>query len=133
MSSTGRWQPLAAENLSEIQGRFRKIFPTAEHDDLAVRISEAWIAMLREVWEDKGRAIKEKDLSYLPADPLSRIEQKTLVIAYPDNIRRQGEKSLATLSTFLKRFFPAIRGIHMLPSWMRHSRPRLFYLFPAVQ
>jgi len=110
------WQPLAAEKLAEIKDRFEKIFPDQEHGNLARRICEYWIGMLERVWERRSRADREKDLAYLPADPLSRIEQKTLVITYPDGIQRPGEKSLTTLDTFLKRFFPAIRGIHMLPS-----------------
>jgi hypothetical protein len=116
VSKTQTWRPLAAEKLAEITDRFEKIFPDQEYGTLARRICEYWIGMLESVWESKSRAQREKDLAYLPADPLSRIEQKTLVIAYPDGIQRPGEKSLTTLDTFLKRFFPAIRGIHMLPS-----------------
>ena len=116
MSKSQTWQPLAADKLAEIRNRFVKIFPAQEYGNLAGQISDHWIAMLESVWESKDRGVREKDLSYLPADPLSRIEQKILVIAYPDGIQTPGEKSLTTLHMFLKRFFPAIRGIHMLPS-----------------
>jgi len=116
MSKGQTWRPLSAEKLAEIRSRFVKIFPAQEYGDLAGKIGDHWIAMLESVWWGKERGVREKDLSYVPADPLSRIEQKTLVIAYPDGIEAPGEKSLTTLHRFLKRFFPAIRGMHMLPS-----------------
>jgi hypothetical protein len=47
---------------------------------------------------------------------LSRIEQKTVLIAYADSVRQPGEASLATLENFLQTYFPAIRGLHMLPA-----------------
>ena len=110
------WQPLAAHNLDEIRKRFTTMFPAREYGDLAGRISEHWIAILERVWAGKDPSVKEKDLCYQPADPLSRIEQKTLLITYADSIQRPGETTLATLRDFLTRFFPAIRGIHLLPS-----------------
>lgn len=116
MSKSQTWRPLVADKHTEIRNRFVKIFPAQEYGNLAEKIGNHWIAMLKSVWESKDRGVREKDLSYLPADPLSRIEQKSLVIAYPDGIQTPGEKSLTTLHMFLKRFFPAIRGIHMLPS-----------------
>ena len=116
MSKAQSWQPLAAQNLAEIRKRFATIFPVREYGDLAGKIGTYWIARLEEVWKDKDPAVQEQDLAYLPADPLSRIEQNTLVIAYADSIQRPGEATLTTLEDFLSRFFPAIRGIHMLPA-----------------
>ena len=116
MSKQQSWQPLAAENLEEIRKRFETIFPTEEYGDLAERIGMYWCAMLEELWKAKDPTVKEQDLAYLHSEPLSRIEQKTLVIAYADSIQRPGEGTLATLEDFLSRFFPAIRGIHMLPA-----------------
>ncbi len=116
VSAAGSWQPLARERLAGIRQTFARIFPAAEYADLAQRISGYWIEKLREVWANKSRTVKDKDRSYIPADPLSRIEQKTLVIAYPDSIRRQGETTLAALDAFLRRFFPAVRGLHLLPA-----------------
>jgi hypothetical protein len=115
MSETQKWRPLAEENFEEIRRRFATIFPVQEYGDLAERIGAYWIAMLDEVWKRKDPAVKEQDLAYLPGDPLSRVEQNTLVIAYADSIQRPGESTLTTLEEFLTRFFPAIRGIHMLP------------------
>ena len=116
MAKAQSWQPLAAENLEEIRRRFAKIFPVREFGDLAERIGAYWITMLEKVWTDKFPADKEKDLSYLPEDPLSRIQQNTLVISYADSIQRPGEPTLTTLEDFLSRYFPAIGGIHMLPA-----------------
>jgi len=110
------WQPLAAENLEEIRKRFETIFPVREYGDLSERIGTYWCSMLEELWRAKDPALREQDLAYLPSDPLSRIEQNTLVITYADSIRRPEEATLATLEEFLSRFFPAIRGIHMLPA-----------------
>jgi hypothetical protein len=116
MSKQQSWQPLAAGNLEEIRKRFRTIFPVREYGDLAERIGAYWNAMLEGVWKDKDASVKRQDLAYLPADPLSRIEQNTLVITYADSIQRPEEATLTTLEAFLSRFFPAVRGIHMLPA-----------------
>jgi len=116
MSEVNKWQPLAAEILAEIRKRFEAIFPPREYGDLADGIGTHWITMLQEVWGRKDPPAKKQDRAYLPADPLSRIRQNTLVIAYADSIRRPGEFTLTTLEDFLSRFFPAIRGIHMLPA-----------------
>ena len=92
-------------NLTEIKQRFAAIFPENDYGDLAERIGEYWIAMLEKVWRDKDPIVKQKDLAYLPADPLSRIEQKTMVIAYADSIQQVGVTTLTTLEEFLSRFF----------------------------
>jgi hypothetical protein len=116
MSNQKSWQPLAAGNLEEIRNRFRTILPDREYGDLAENIWTYWVAMLEKVWKDKDPSVKQRDLAYVPADPLSRIEQSILVIAYADSIQRPGEATLAVLEDFLTRFFPAVRGIHMLPA-----------------
>jgi hypothetical protein len=116
MSKLESWQPLAEENLEEIRKRFATIFPLQEYGDLAERVGTHWIAMLEEVWKRKDPEVKERDLAYVPGDPLSRIQQKTLVITYADSVQRPGEATLTSLDEFLTRFFPAIRGMHMLPA-----------------
>jgi hypothetical protein len=116
MSKQQSWKPLAEENLGEIRERFVTIFPVQGHGDLAERIGTNWIAMLEDVWRHKDPAVKKQDLTYLPEDPLSRIQQNTLVIAYADSIQRPGKATLTALEEFLSRFFPAVRGIHMLPA-----------------
>jgi hypothetical protein len=118
MSKRDSWQPLAAENLAEIRKRFETIFPAKEYGDLSERIGTYWTAMLEGLWKTKDPVVKKQDLAYLPRDPLARIQQNTLVIAYADSIQRPGEATLATLEDFLSRFFPAIRGIHVLPACM---------------
>jgi hypothetical protein len=116
MSEAQSWQPLAGENLEEIRKRFATVFPASDYGELAERIGARWIAMLEEVWTKKPQAVKERDRAYNPGDPLSRLRQSTLVIAYPDSIERPGKATLAALDEFLSRFFPAVRGIHMLPA-----------------
>ena len=116
MSKLQSWQPLAEENLQEIRRRFKTIFPVQQYGDLAERIGAHWIAALEALWKAKDAAAKQQDLTYLHSDPLSRIQQSTLVIAYADSIRRPAEPTLTALEEFLSRFFPAIRGIHMLPA-----------------
>jgi hypothetical protein len=116
MSRVQSWKPLAAENLEEIRGRFKAIFPVREYGNLADKIGTHWIATLEQLWKRKDPAVREQDLKYLPADPLSRIQQNTLVIAYADSVQRPGEPTLTALEEFLSRFFPALRGIHMLPA-----------------
>jgi len=110
------WIPLSEKKIAEIRKLFQTLYPDTEYNDLADKITEYWVQMLRKVWKNKSAAIKAKDRAYQPADPLSRIRQKTVVIAYADSIRRIGEASLVTLDTFLGKYFPAVGGLHMLPA-----------------
>jgi len=110
------WQPLKPSNLQEIEECFNRIFPRLEYDDLSDRIFLYWKEKLKAVWEKKEQELKSKDLGYNPEDPLSRIEQKIVVIAYADSVSMEGEKTLVTLNRFLKKNFPAIGGIHLLPA-----------------
>lgn len=110
------WQPLAPNKLSNIHRIFSDLFPVSKNGDLAERISEYWISKLKKTWGKKPDAIRQKDLAYHPGDPLSRIRQKTVVIAYADSVFEKDEKTLKTLDTFLNLHFPAIGGLHILPA-----------------
>ncbi|MCP4753576.1 MAG: hypothetical protein GY866_22025 [Proteobacteria bacterium] len=112
----GYWKPLAEDKLAEIRALFADLYAENEFPGLAVGIADYWIEKLRRVWNDKSRAVKDKDQRFKPSDPLSRIRQKTVVISYADSVNRRGEKSLATLDTFLGKHFPAVGGLHMLPA-----------------
>ncbi len=110
------WTPLAVHKLTEIRTIFAGLYPESEYHGLAAAIADYWIEKLRQVWKNKAPAIKNKDEQFRPSDPLSRIRQKTVVISYADSVSRKGEKSLTTLDSFLGQFFPAVRGLHMLPA-----------------
>jgi len=110
------WKPLAEDKLREIRKIFNIIFPYSEYSGLAEMISDYWIKKLEEVWSDKSDLIKNKDRQFRPSDPLSRIKQKTVVICYADSVSSSEEKSLITLDKFLGKYFPAVRGMHMLPA-----------------
>jgi hypothetical protein len=114
------WQPPDFNSpefgkLGEIQTLFSELYPSDEYGGLAARIGQYWISKLKEIWTEKPERIKTKDLKYTPKDPLSRIEQKTVVISYADSVRKAEEPTLVSLDTSLKSHFPAIRGLHMLP------------------
>ncbi|MBI9109164.1 MAG: hypothetical protein JEZ04_20635 [Spirochaetales bacterium] len=111
-----KWEPLAQEKLDKINELFLGTYPEKEYGDLGRRISAFWIELLRSSWEGKDPQLKALDLSYNPADPLSRVEQKTTVIAYADSISREGEESLKTLDDFFRQWFPAVGGLHILPA-----------------
>lgn len=111
-----KWEPLQQGKLDKINSLFLETYPESEYGDLAVRISDFWIKLLRTSWNGKPEELKTLDLDYDPADPLSRVEQKTTVIAYADSISREGEKSFKTLDNFFKKWFPAIGGLHILPA-----------------
>ena len=111
-----KWEPLALQKLDAIRKTFANIFSTIEYGDLAERISDYWIEKLKQVWKNKPLEIKIKDEAYVPSDSLSRIQQRTVAIAYADSVRHKDEKTLTTLDTFLKTYFPAVRGLHMLPA-----------------
>jgi hypothetical protein len=111
-----RWKPLKSTNLEGIKRVFAQTFPAAEYGDLAARIGDYWIDQLTRVWKEKSPAIKDQDKQYVPSDPLSRIQQTMVVIAYADSVSKEGEKTLATLATFIEKYFPAIQGLHILPA-----------------
>ena len=102
--------------MAEIGAAFAKLFPFDEHDDLAERITDYWIEKLRQVWSSKSRDIRDRDEQYRPSDPLSRIQQKTVLISYADSVRSKGEKSLDALDRLISTHFPAIGGMHLLPA-----------------
>ena len=115
-SNTQSWKPLAPEKVNRIRQIFSDLFPVSENEDLANRISEYWINKLEKIWEKKHDAIRQKDIVYHPGDPLSRISQKTVVIAYADSVSEKDEKTLTTLDDCLSQYFPAVNGLHILPA-----------------
>lgn len=114
--SDSRWKPLAASETSRIAALFAELYPAEGYGDLSGKISSYWLDMLHRVWKKKPDRIRKKDMAYDPGDPLSRIRQKTVVIAYADSVSASGEKTLATLDRFLARYFPAAGGLHLLPA-----------------
>jgi hypothetical protein len=102
--------------LGKINTIFSELYPSEEYGDLAEKISRYWISKLEEIWAQKTESIKVLDRRYNPQDPLARIEQKTVLIAYADSIRKKGKFSLIALQDFLNSYFPAVRGLHMLPA-----------------
>jgi len=115
-SDSQSWNPLAPEKINRIREIFSDLFPVPDNATLADRISGYWISKLETIWEKKPDAIKEKDLVYNTDEPLSRIRQQTVVIAYADSVFEKDEKTLKTLETFLSQHFPAIGGLHILPA-----------------
>jgi len=101
--------------LGMIKAGFSDLFNTNEYGDLAVEIGRYWVSRLDEAWAQKSKSIKLKDLNYDPQDPLFRIEQKTVVIAYADSVRDKGVPTLGSLDRLLKSDFPALKGLHVLP------------------
>jgi len=55
-------------------------------------------------------------LAYDPSDPLSRIEQKTLVISYADSVKDGNRPTIKALTEFFEEYFPAVGGLHILPA-----------------
>ena len=110
------WKPLQANKLDEIGRLFGELFPVERCGTLAAEITTYWIQMLQDVWQGKAPAIREKDERYRPRDPLSRIRQKIVAITYADSVWARGEATLETLDRFLKSYFPALGGMHMLPA-----------------
>jgi len=120
MTTESFWQPPDfsrpdSGRLGQIKAIASEVYPADEYGDLAAKISPYWISELENSWAAKSKDIKAKDLKYNPEDPLSRIAQKTVLIAYADSVREDGEATLITLEKFLKSHFPAIRGLHILP------------------
>ena len=101
---------------AEIKAILSQLFNRKEDGDLADRIGRYWISALEAVWAEKAETIKTKDLACDPGDPLSRVQQKTVLISYADSVRNRGEATLATLEKFLAARFPALRGLHLLPA-----------------
>ena len=99
----------------EIRARFRDIYPKGRYGDLARRISRYWIDALGLIQASRANALVEKDFDYDTADPLSRIVQKAVVIAYADSVHEGKADSLVVLDDFLSTRFPAVGGLHLLP------------------
>ncbi len=110
------WQPLSEDVTDAVDDLFAEIYPESEYGRLAEDISDYWIERLESVWRDKPKRIKNKDLSFQPDDPLSRVPPRTVVIAYPDSIHRKNEPTLETLDQFLEMYFPCVGGLHILPA-----------------
>ncbi|MCW8966320.1 MAG: hypothetical protein OQK82_06510 [Candidatus Pacearchaeota archaeon] len=110
------WQPLNQEKLKQIQQIFSEIYSSEEYQDLDFKISTYWIEKLKKIWENKKENLKNQDTDYNDLDPLSRIQQKTVIITYADSVKEENKKSLTTLQEFLNQYFPAIKGMHILPA-----------------
>ncbi|MBN1646716.1 MAG: hypothetical protein JW874_01670 [Spirochaetales bacterium] len=57
-----------------------------------------------------------------PEKPWAGLAGKIFAIAYPDSISSSGEYTLGTLAAVLKKYFPDINGLHILP-----ERPMCHY------
>ncbi len=116
VSKPRTWRPLSREKLHRLQILFDQLFPADNYGSLAKDISRYWINRLTAVWEKKSPDIRKKDLAFAAEDPLSRIHQKTVVIAYADSVFETATPTLNTLNTFLKKHFPTVGGLHLLPA-----------------
>ncbi len=99
-----------------ILARLRALYPEARYGDLARRIGPYWIETLQAVQSSRPSNLKAKDLHCDTADPLSRVFQRAVVIAYADSVYEEGTESLETLDHFLSTHFPAVGGLHLLPA-----------------
>lgn len=106
----------AIDKIEAIGRRFGKMFPESEYGDLAGRISAYWSQMLESVWACKPEHIKKKDRIGCGPDPLGKIKQQAVVIAYPDSVYEKGHPTLPVLDKFIKDHFPAVGGLHVLPA-----------------
>jgi len=102
--------------LGEIKAFFQALFPSVSHGGLSDDIHRYWVQKLKNVWELKPQKLKAKDLAYDTKDPLSRIEQKVVLIAYANSVFENHRPTLSTLEDFLKGHYPAVRGLHILPA-----------------
>lgn len=100
----------------EIMALFTALFPVDRHGDLAEAIGRYWLSRLGDTWKRKPAATRAKDMRYRPGDPLGRVAQHTVVIAYADSVYQKPHASLAVLDRFLKARFPAVGGLHVLPA-----------------
>jgi hypothetical protein len=121
MTAERLWQPPDfskpdAGILGEIKAVLSEVYPSEAYGDLSDIIGTYWISRLEKIWVEKAEHIKAKDLKYNPDDPLSRIEQKTVLISYADSVHEAREPTLISLENFLHSYFPAIRGMHILPA-----------------
>lgn len=114
--NTQQWRPLADEKLEKIRQIFTETYPEEEYGDLAGRITEYWISKLRNLWDTKDEEIKKLDVLYNPEDPLSRIHRHVLAISYADSMKDGDIPTLRALGRFVKEYFPALGGLHILPA-----------------
>ncbi len=70
-----------------------------------------------------------------PKEPYTHLKGKIFAISYPDNIYTGNEHTFKTLSRVLKKYFPGINGIHILPErLMSHEDvwPQDFFKFLSL-
>ncbi len=74
--------------------------------------------------------------SFNKTAPYDALKGKIFAISYPDNIYNDNEPTLKTLGSVLKKYFPSINGIHILPERvMSHGDvwPQDFFSFMPVE
>lgn len=116
MDSHYSWEPFSPDATNGIRRAFTELFPKENHGGLAAQISDYWFDMLNRVWHSKPARIQKKDRACNPSKPLSRIQQKIVVIAYADSVYAPQQNTLNTLDAFLKQHFPSLGGLHLLPA-----------------
>ncbi len=57
----------------------------------------------------------KKAATFDPGDPYAHLDGKIFAISYPDSIYDDDTPTLVTLGKVLERYFPAVKGIHILP------------------
>lgn len=118
--------------LSEIRGTLTDLYNVRE----GTLRYEYLVTKVEEFLGNRTETQKEENERFNPEKPYENLKGKVFAICYPDNIYRDDEYTLATLKKNLKRYFPAIGGIHILPErTMSHSDvwPQDFFSFFSIE
>ena len=103
------------EYINQAFGRIRKLLSELYGD-------EQGVANYRYIEESSNRyleSLSERELqlaaAFNPDKPYEGLKGKIFAICYPDNIYDDSSPTLKTLEEVLQTYFPAIKGIHILP------------------
>jgi hypothetical protein len=88
-----------------------------------------------EFLESRTEEQRKESEKFNPENPYEELKGKIFAIAYPDNVYTDNEYPLVTLKNTLNKWFPSIKGIHILPErTMSHSEvwPQDFFSFTTI-
>ncbi len=101
-----------AENtLNRIRTILHDVYGADQGEKNYTYLAGASAAYVNSLSEDELATLRR----FNPSLPYDHLKGKVFAISYPDNVYTDKEPTLKTLSQVLKKYFPGINGIHILP------------------
>lgn len=133
---SSRISVLTLDREKEINGRIKKLLCELYGNDKAEDFFHIITRSINSYLGSRSAVQLERSGSHDSDNPLKETAGKVYAICYPDNINSSGEYPLTTLGRTLERFFPSVKGIHLLPEReMKHHDvwEQDFYLSAGIE